>query len=93
MKYTNYSVNGIGMEEIRNFLIDNHKHSEIFEMSPCGGYAADRLNAWAADAEFSMSEGNGATIGLSQFDSADGMTDTFTISPAGLDAEEIEIDE
>lgn len=86
MKATLYSVNEQGLNEIKEFLADNHKK---------GGdhFTRDMLRAWAADAEFQLSEGNPAIIELASWDSIHGRTQTFTISDAGLDAEEIEIDE
>jgi hypothetical protein len=47
----------------------------------------------AADAEFSLSEGNGAVIELAARDSLRGVTQTFEISDAGLDSKNVEIDE
>ena len=51
------------------------------------------LRAWAADAEFSLAEGNGAAIELAARDSVHGRTQTFEISAAGLDSQNVEIDE
>ena len=83
---TNYTVNATGLKEIHNFLAKNHKY---------GGdhFDASMLRAWAADAEFSLSEGNGADIELRSWDCALGGKRNFTISAAGLDAEQVEIDE
>ncbi len=81
-----YTVNATGLAEIKEFLADNHK---------LGGdhFTSDMLRAWAADAEFSLAEGNGAAIELSARDSVNGRTQTFEISAAGLDAQNVEIDE
>lgn len=86
MRNTNYSVNEAGLNEIKEFLAANHK---------LGGERFDRdmLLAWAADAEFQLAEGNAATIELKSWDSINGYTQEFRISGAGLDAEEVEIDE
>ena len=52
------------------------------------------LRAWAAQGEFSLSEGSSeAIIELSARDSIYGWTQTFHISDAGLDTEFVEIDE
>ena len=85
MKYTNYSVNESGLNEIKEFLAENHK---------LGGdhFTRDMLRAWAAAAEFQLGEGNSATIEIRSWDSIHGRTQEFTISDAGLDSEEIEID-
>ena len=83
---TNYTVNATGLKEIHNFLAKNHK---------CGGdhFDASMLRAWAADAEYSLNSGNDATIEISSAASLHDRTQTFTISVAGLDAEQVEIDE
>lgn len=51
------------------------------------------LQAWAADAEFQLSEGNPAIIEIRAHDCIHGNTMEYRISDAGLDAETIEIDE
>ena len=51
------------------------------------------LRAWAADAEFSLGEGNGAVIELAARDSLRGVTQTFEISDSGLDSQAVEIEE
>ena len=86
MKATQYAVNEAGLAEIHAFLAENHKR---------GGdhFDRDMLLAWAADAEFQLAEGNPATIELKSQDSVHGRTQEFTISDAGLDREEIEIEE
>lgn len=86
MKATQYTVNEAGLAEIHAFLAENHKK---------GGdhFDHDMLRAWAADAEFQLGEGNPATIELKSQDSVHGRTQEFTISDAGLDAQEIEIDD
>jgi len=86
MKAKQYSVNEKGLSEIKGFLADNHKK---------GGdhFTPDMLHAWAADAEFQLGEGNSASIEIRAWDAVSGHTETFTISDAGLDCEEIEIEE
>ena len=86
MQATIHTVNAAGLAEIAAFLADNHAK---------GGdhFTADMLGAWAADAEFSLAEGNGAAIELAARDSVRGRTQTFEISAAGLDSQNVEIDE
>lgn len=83
MKYTKYSVNEIGLNEIKEFLAKNHK---------LGGdhFTRDMLRAWADDAEFQLGEGNFATIEIRPWDSINGRAQEFTISVDGLDSEELE---
>lgn len=84
--FTQYSINSVGKKEIREFLASNHK---------MGGDHFDdsMISAWAADAEFQLAEGSPASIEIRAFDAVSGHTETFTISDAGLDAEQIEIEE
>lgn len=74
------TVNDHGKDEIKNFLAENHKKGG-------GHFTSDMLNAWAADAEFQLTEGNPATIEIRSADSVHGRTQEFTISDAGLDVE------
>ena len=85
MKIKQYRVNETGLEDIKKFLSDNHK---------LGGDHFDRsmLQAWAHDAEFQLSEGNPASIEIRSWDTISGHTENHTISDAGLDCEDIEID-
>jgi hypothetical protein len=84
--YTNRTINATGLAEIHAFLASHHKK---------GGdhFTADMLRAWAADAEFQMSEGNDADIEIKSWDTVSGRTELFTVSPAGIDTEMVEIDE
>ncbi|MFT3819838.1 MAG: hypothetical protein QM750_19870 [Rubrivivax sp.] len=86
MQVTNYSVNEHGLNEIRQFLAENQK---------LGGdhFTRDMLLAWAADAEFQLSEGNPATIEIKSWDSVHGYAQEFRISDAGLDATTSELEE
>lgn len=86
MQVTTYTVNEQGLNEIKKFLAANHKK---------GGdhFDRDMLLAWAADAEFQLSEGNPATIEIKSWDSIHGYTQEYRISYAGLDAQVVEIDE
>ena len=45
----------------------------------------EMLKDWGTDAEFSFTEGNGATIEIRSWDSANNRTETYTISPEGLE--------
>lgn len=85
MKIKQYRVNATGLEEIKKFLADNHK---------LGGEHFDNamLHAWAQDAEFQLGEGNSASIEIRSCDTVSGHTENYTISDAGLDCEEIEIE-
>ena len=84
--YTNRTINAAGLAEIKAFLASHHNK---------GGdhFTADMLRAWAADAEFQMSQGNGADIEIKSWDALSGHTETFTVSDAGIDTEYVEIDE
>ena len=86
MKIKQYSANGKGLAEIQAFLAEKHK---------LGGDHLDRsmLQAWAQDAEFQLGEGNPASIEIRSFDAVSGHTENFTISPEGVDCEEVEIEE
>lgn len=86
MHATTYTVNEQGLTEIKEFLSANHKK---------GGnhFTHDMLQAWAADAEFQLAEGNPASIEIKSWDSIHGRTQEFTISPAGLDARAEEVEE
>ncbi len=84
--YTNRTINAQGLKEIQAFLAAHHKK---------GGdhFTADMLRAWAADAEFQLSEGNGADIEIKSWDTLSGHTELFTVSDAGIDVEHVEVDE
>ena len=86
MKVTTYTVNEQGLNEIKEFLTVNHKKGGDY-------FTRVDIQAWAADAEFQLAEGNPATIEIKSWDSIHGSTQEFTISDAGLDAETVEIDE
>lgn len=80
------TINTTGLNEIKEFLAANHKK---------GGdhFTRDMLQAWAADAEFQMSEGNSPSIEIKASDSIHGYTQEYTVSDAGIDTEYVEIDE
>ena len=76
-----YTVNARGIEEIRQFLKENHKKGDHF--------TRDMLNAWAQEAEFQLGEGNPpATIEIRAHNCINGYTMEYRISDAGLDATE-----
>jgi hypothetical protein len=79
-------INAAGIEEIREFLAKNHKKPEGF-------FNASMLRAWAADAENQLSNSNPPTIEISCASSASGHTETYTVSDAGVDFADHEIDE
>ena len=70
-------INELGLCEIDGFLTDNHRLG-------ARGFDRSMLDAWARDAEFSMSEGNPPTIEIQARDSVHGVTQTYTISDAGI---------
>lgn len=76
----NEYVNENGLKEIRNFLKEYHKQGENFTDS--------MINAWAAEAEASLGQGNPPMIEIPSFDSVTGHTELFTVSEAGLSVDE-----
>lgn len=69
-------INNTGRKEIKEFLKSN-------QIKVCVWDAA--IDAWCADAEFQLSEGNPASIELRSWQSKLGRTTEYTISPAGID--------
>jgi hypothetical protein len=86
MKVKQYKVNDTGMQEIRQFLADHHQRGD-------DNFSNDEIFAWAADAEFQLGEGNSACIEIRASNSRSGHTEIYTISDAGLDCKEIELEE
>lgn len=86
MQITTYTVNENGLQQIREFLAENHN---------LGGdhFDNDMIHAWARDAEFQLGEGNGATIEIGAANSVSGNPICYTITEGGLDAEVMEIDD
>ena len=72
------TVNEAGLNEIKQFLAAHHKKG-------ADHFTHEMLQAWASDAEFSLTEGNGATIEIRAWDSSNNRAETFTVSPEGLD--------
>ena len=79
-KYINKTINDSGLQEIHNFLGKYHKKG--FDH-----FTKDMLRAWAADAEFQLSEGNQPTIEIRSFDSVTGAATEYTISDDGINSE------
>jgi len=77
-------INAIGFSEIHQFLLRHHKAS---------GFTKPEILAWIGEAEFQLSEGNGAVIEIPAHNSNSGVPITYTISKKGLDAAEVKIDE
>lgn len=84
--YTNRTINAQGLAEIRAFLAAHHKKG-------ADHFTPEMLRAWAADAEFQLSEGNSADIEIKSWDTMSGHAELLTVSPAGIDTEHIEADE
>ena len=74
------TINSTGINDIANFLLKNHKRGKRISKIPVV------LRAWAAEAEFSASEGNDASIEIKACDSLYGRTQTFTVGSDGWDA-------
>ena len=72
------TVNEAGLNQIKKFLAAHHKQSGDH-------FTREMLQAWAADAEFSLTEGNGASIEIRSWDSSNNRAETFTVSPEGLE--------
>ena len=85
---TVYWVNNKGLQEIAEFLKQNHKSYVDFDDFPKGV-----LEAWAKDVEFQTGEGNRPTIEIESRYSIHGFTQELEISKSGLNAEVIEFDE
>ena len=77
------TINDTGREEIRSFLADNHQRA-------AGGFSTAQIDARVREAEFSLAEGNDASIELWFADSVHGHTQTFYVSPAGIDEQDDE---
>jgi len=71
------AINAAGLAEIAAFLGRCHRLGREH-------FTPAMLRAWAADAEFQLSEGNAPTIELRSWDALSGHAETFTVSAAGL---------
>jgi hypothetical protein len=76
-----YTINQNGINQIKDFLMVAHKQKFFSEKM---------LQAWAADAEFQLGQGNGACIEIPSFFSASGHTKKFTVSGVGIDSQDID---
>ncbi len=86
MKFEKKTINEKGLQQIHDFLGEYHKKGyEHFNR--------EMLQAWAADAEFQLSEGNPASIELKSWECITGATKEFTISSDGIDIEIVEIED
>lgn len=79
------TINLIGKLEILEFLVQNHKLGKKLD--------DENINAWARDAENQLSMGNPPSIEIRSWESVNGYTQTFTVSEAGVDFEEFDIEE
>lgn len=71
-------VNASGIEEIREFLADNHQLGRDH-------FTSKMLAAWAATAEASLADGNPPIVEIPEWYSVRGYSVCMTVSPAGLD--------
>ena len=76
MKSTIKTINENGLNQIKTFLVENHKDGASFD--------DNMISAWATDAEFQIGEGNPASIEIKSWDSIHGRTQEFTISDDGF---------
>lgn len=70
-------INVSGLQEIAAFLGRCHRLGREH-------FTPAMLRAWAADAEFQLSEGNTPTIEIKSWDALSGHTEAHTVSAAGL---------
>lgn len=80
-------INSVGVEQIRRFLIENHKRgAELYsEDSP---ESKKFLSAWADQAEQSAGNGSGPSIELRAWDSVSGITQNFVVGSDGIDEDD-----
>ena len=71
------TINAAGLAEIAAFLGRCHRLGREH-------FTPAMLRAWAADAEFQLSEGNTPTIEIKSWDALSGHTEAHTVSAAGL---------
>ena len=79
MKSPIHTINDLGLNEIKEFLAKNHKKGDVFDR--------EMLLAWAAEAEFQLSEGNPAVIEIRAWDTLSGRTEEYRISDHGVNTE------
>lgn len=78
------TVNPVGIREIGEFLGVRFKKA-VNSGKGAGDFDSSMLAAWAADAEFQLDEGNPPVIEIKHWDSISGATETFEVSPEGVD--------
>ena len=83
MKTIIKTVNEKGLQEIREFLINNHIKAHNLD--------DHMLRIWGNFVNLNLSEDNNASIEIKSERSIHGRTQTYTISEAGLDCKEVEI--
>jgi len=69
-------VNEYGVQQIRQFLVDNHKRGDAL--------TDDQVKAWVEGAEFQLAEGNAPTVEIAAAHSVNGYAVTYTVSDAGV---------
>lgn len=89
MKIINRTVNKQGLREIAEWMAD-HYMKAVESGLGIDYFTEDVLRAWAADAEFQMSEGNPPVIELAARRSISGRAETYTISNGGIDEEVVD---
>ncbi len=76
-------INAIGRAEIVAFLGENFA-AAVASGEGAAYFTDSMLDAWLADAEFQLSEGNNAAIEISAADSASGHTCRYSVSASGV---------
>lgn len=87
-----YRINNNGLLEMAEWL------GEHYRKAVESGHGADyfghnNMRAFAAQAEFQLEQGNPACIELKAYESVNGWAEEFEVSPAGIDTEQVEIDD
>jgi len=80
------TINEKGKQEIREFLAANHK---------LGGdhFTDSMIDAWVAEAEFQLREGNPPIIEIKSWDSVSGHTMEYTVSDEGVSTYKAKLDD
>jgi predicted NUDIX family NTP pyrophosphohydrolase len=78
MKATIQTVNETGLAEIRAILSKHHK---------LGGdhFTKAMIDAWAAEVEFQLAEGNSPSFEIRSWDNVSGYTQVFTLSDESIE--------
>ena len=80
------TINSTGRAEIAAFLGEHHA-AAVASGEGASYFSASMLDAWCADAEFQLAEGNGASIEILARDSASGHTVMYSVSASGVSSE------